>query len=259
MTSNRAGSPPKTVHVRAYRRRGPGGRVDVDEHRRSPPNGGASRGYLDPRNVAKARRQIEDYLIFFRQNAARDQARGVDNGRPLAIAHLEHFLDGTGTPVVLSSEQIAHMPALLKAEEANRKKFEDTFTASTKNLELNTALRGLADGETLEFTGFWDTMTETAHNRPGDYAAIGRSVVHSEGLLRAARKGDSIDFEGEVTHRLGVKEPGTTDYYRDPYDFDAGQLPCDHARACRRGQELRHGVRAAPPAGHGPCADSAGW
>lgn len=166
---------------------------------------------------------MEDHLIFFRQNAARDQARGVDNGWPLAIAHLEHFLDGTGTPVALSSEQIDQMPALLKAEEANRKKFEDTFIADTDDRKLNDALKNLADGETLELTDFWDTMTETVHNRPGDYAAIGRSAVHSEGLLRATRKGDSIDFEGEVTHRLGVKEPGTTDYYRDPYDFDAGQ------------------------------------
>ncbi|MEK0085664.1 hypothetical protein [Benzoatithermus flavus] len=82
---------------------------------------------------------MEDDLTFFRQNAARDKARGVDNGWELAIAHLEHFLDGTGTPVVLSSEQVARMPAFVNAEEVARQKSEATFTANTDRPELNTA------------------------------------------------------------------------------------------------------------------------
>jgi hypothetical protein len=253
MTSSRAGSPPKTVHVRSYHRRGPDGWVDVTEHDRSSPNGGVptgaahdtaddtSRAYLDPRNVAKAQRQMEDYLTFFRQNAARDQALGVDHGWQLAVVHLEHFLDGTGTPVILSSEQVAQMPALLQAEEANRKRFENTFTANTRRPEINAALRGLADGGTLELADFWDVSTNPIHNRPGDYAAIGRSTLHSEGRFRAVREGDRIEIQGEVTHRLGVKGlGGMDDYYRDPYDFDAGQpgsfpaITLEHAGKARR-------------------------
>jgi hypothetical protein len=189
------------------------GSVQVSAHDRSAPDRGDSddRGsepvYLHPGNVAKARQNMQDYLTFFRQNAARDKERGVDNGWQLAVDHLEHFLDGTGTPMALSSEQVARMPALISAEEDARIQLEQTFTANTKNDRLNAVLKGLADGAALELKDFWDTRTSSRHNRPRDYAAIGQSSVHSETAFRVARKADLIMIEGEVTHRLGAKDP----------------------------------------------------
>lgn len=90
--------------------------------------------------------------------------------------------------------------------------------------------------------GFWDTRTNPLHNRPGDYAAIGQSSLHSDGRVRATRKGDVIMIEGEVAHRLGTKDPNPArpDYYRDPYDFDPGQpgsfpaITLEHAGKAKR-------------------------
>lgn len=93
--SDRVLSKPDTVHVRAHSRGSAKGPVPVSAHDRSRPDG--ERAYLAPENVAKARKKMQDYLTFFRQNAARDKGDGVDNGWQLAIDHLEHFLDGTGT------------------------------------------------------------------------------------------------------------------------------------------------------------------
>jgi hypothetical protein len=134
------------------------------------------------------------------------------------------------------------MPALVNAEEAGRERFERTFTANTDKPGFNAAIEGLADAGTLEFEDFWDTPTNPIHNRPGDYAAIGRSAVHSEGSFKAVRKGDLIEIEGEVTHRLGVKDldPAKPNYYRDPYNFDAGQpgsfpaITLEHAGKAKR-------------------------
>jgi hypothetical protein len=184
-----------------------------------------NRAYISPLNVARAQRQMEDYLTFFRQNAEHDRARGTDNGWQLAVDHLRHFLDGTGTPMLLTSEQIARMPALTKAEERARLRFESTFLANTDKTDLNARIRAIADGQAVEIRDVWDTRTNSIDNRTGDYAAIGRSSVHSEGSFRAARKGDLITFDGEVTHLLGVRDPDLLrpGYYRDRYDFDPWQ------------------------------------
>jgi hypothetical protein len=251
--SSRASLPSGSVHVRAYTRSGPHGPVDVSEHDRSAPDGdglgsgGAVRSgrnalpaYLSPANVRKARDKMGDYLAFFRQNAARDRAQGVDNGWQLAADHLAHFLDGTGTPVVLSSAQVSRMPALVNAEEIARRRFEDTFTARTRREALNVALGSMTEGEILDFDDHWDTPTDSGDNRPGDYAAIGRSSVRSEGTFRAIREGRQITIVGDVTHRLGVQDPKRPGYYRDPYDLDAGQpgsfpaVTLEHAGMARR-------------------------
>ena len=116
--ANEASPRPETVHIRAHTRRGTNAIVRVTAYDRSTPERGADdaqateRPYLNPTNSAKAHQKMQDYVTFFRQAAARDKARGIDNGWDLAIANLEHFLDGTGTPVVLRSEQGARMPAL---------------------------------------------------------------------------------------------------------------------------------------------------
>jgi hypothetical protein len=174
-----------------------------------------------------------DYLAFFRQNAARDRASGVDNGWQLAADRQAHFLDGTGTPVVLSSEQVVRMPALVNAEGIARQRFENTFAARTRNETLNTALERMAEGDTLNFSDYWDTPTSPSDDRAGDYAAIGRSSVRSEGTFRAVRMGEHVAIVGDVTHRLGVRDPNGPGYYRDLYDFEAGQpgreLPGRHA------------------------------
>lgn len=240
-TLSRSGS----VHVRAHTRSGRRGPIDVAAHDRSAPQGGSAAdalpAYLHPTAVAKAQQKMQDYLTFFRQNAARDKEQGVDNGWQLAIAHLEHFLDGTGTPVVLTSEQIGSMPALQKAEEAARKKFEDTFTATTLNAKLNERIRGVVEGTPLDFSDFWDTQINLASSRPGNYEALGRTTINSKGIFRATRKGDIITIAGEVTHRLGVRDltrPG--EHYRDPYDFDPGQpgsfpaITLEHAGKAKR-------------------------
>jgi hypothetical protein len=74
----------------------------------------------------------------------------------------------------------------------------------------------------VEITDFWDSRTSSSDNRPGDYAAIGRSSVRSEGTFRATRKGDRINVTGEVQHRLGMKRRGESTV-EDVYDFEAGQ------------------------------------
>jgi hypothetical protein len=225
----------------------------VSEHDRSAPDGdglgsgGAVRSgrnalpaYLSPANVRKARDKMGDYLAFFRQNAGRDRAQGVDNGWQLAADHLAHFLDGTGTPVVLSSEQVSRMPALVNAEGAGREQFERTFLADTDTPSVNSRLESLVDGQTVELADSWDTQADPNKGRIGDYAAIGRSFIRSEGIFQATRKGDLITIQGEVAHRLGVPDRLRPGYVRDPYDFEAGQpgsfpaVTLEHAGKAKR-------------------------
>ena len=220
------------MHVRAYQRGGIYDRVAVTAFARSAPSGGSGfstrsagskvRAYLLPVNVANAEKKMQDYLTFFRQNAERDRRRGEDNGWELAISHLEHFLDGSGTTVVLTSEQVSQMPALVNAEQRGREKFGNTFTATTNNTELNSTLLNLADGQSIKITDFWNSTTSLLDNRSGDYAAIGRSSVYSLGTFRATRNANRINIEGEAVHRLGTlsKDQRTP---ADAYDFEAGQ------------------------------------
>lgn len=266
--SERASAASEKVRVRAHSRSGPGGLIDVARHERWPPSGGGpsatDRAYLGPANVAKVQRQMEDYLTFFRQNAERDRSRGADKGWDLAVRHLEHFLDGTGTPVVLTSEQVARMPALVRAEEGGRLQFERTFPANTDTPQLNARVRSLADGGSIEIEDSWDMQARSIDNRVGDYAAIGRSSIHSEGRFRTSRKSDVITFEGYVTHRLGARDIGGREpYYRDRYDFEAGQpgsfpaITLEHAGKARsfdmlsepRRQRVTAKVRIRPDGG----------
>ena len=245
--ASQASPRPETVRVRAYARRGRHGAIRVGAHDRSAPERddagakGTERAYLHPSNVAKAQQKMQDYLTFFRQAAARDRERGVDNGWQFAIANLEHFLDGTGTPMMLSSEQVSRMPALIRAEELARQRFEGTFTAATRRTSLNELIKNLSDGKTIQFIDFYDTRTSLVNNRPGEYAAIGQSSVHSSGNFWATRNGDLIVIGGEVTRRLGVRDRSRQDeYFRDPYDFDAAQpgsfpaITLEHAGKARR-------------------------
>jgi hypothetical protein len=156
--SMRSSSPTSSVHVRTHTRGRFGGRIRVAEHDRSPPAtveaGAGARSYLHPANVAKAQAQVRNALTYFKQNAARDRAQGVDGGWQLAADHLAHFLEGTGTPVVLSSEQINRMPAVLEAEENSRRNFAKTFVEDTGNPTLNASVKGLKAGASLELDDF---------------------------------------------------------------------------------------------------------
>ena len=178
---------------------------------------------LDPVIVHKSQQKMNDYLEMFRQNAARDRASGIDQGWQLAHDHLQHYLNNTGTPVELTSQQLAQMPAVMNAEQENRLKFEETtFTGTTGNPDLNNLLRNIHQGKPVTFSDHWDRRTNALDNRPADYAAIGKSSVHSQGTFTALRQGDEVTIQGDVTHLLGG-DPDHRHYYRDRYDFEAGQ------------------------------------
>lgn len=117
------------------------------------------------------------------------------------------------------------MPALTAAENGARLQFESTFLGLMDVPELNARLTTLRDGQSVDIVDSWDTSIRLEDHRPGDYAAIGQSSVHSEGRFRAGRRGDVITITGDVTHRLGAIDPtgARPNYYRDPFDFQGGQ------------------------------------
>lgn len=146
-----------------------------------------------------------------------------DGGFDRAKDHLNHYLDATGTPRKLTSVEVE--AALRNAQRANQRLFEArTFTASSRDVLFNTALRNLQDrGPAVEIkthqetgTSLWDYL-----RRPGSYFALGRSGVHSELTGKAKRVGNQIAIDGWVTHRLDNRSPGENarGIFNDKYDF----------------------------------------
>lgn len=177
-----------------------------------------------------AERSLRGYTSGFRGLARLGQRWGFgDLGFGRAADNLEHYLGASGTPKRMSAAEVEAEPALRNAERANLNQFEAfTFTANTRDKDLNDLLRNLPDrGPAVDLKdnfeaslSLWDHL-----RRPGTYFALGRAGVRSDLEAKVKRVGDRIGVEGWVTHRLDNRgrEENAKGRFGDTIDFNPGQ------------------------------------
>lgn len=142
-----------------------------------------------------------------------------ESGRRTSADHLERFLDGDGSTLVIERDEARSFAPIREAEQKNDGRFERSFFigGDRGNAEK---LASLKDGETTKIEddfkvdyGPGSFLGQALDSSTTDFAAaFGRLGFKSEGEFNATRRGDVIEIEGIVQHGFG-----------DRYDFNPGQ------------------------------------
>lgn len=156
------------------------------------------------------------------------RAAGLDG----AADDLDQFLDKDTSDRHISREEAREDPFIERAEETNRKNFENrTFLGKTgENHELNKKLRNLKDGESIRIKDHWvDSQNGTGERiwdnfRMGPIDGVdnalryGRQRFRTDGDLIATRRKNKIVIKGTVEHN------GDDDYdfHKDGIDRPLG-------------------------------------
>jgi hypothetical protein len=140
-----------------------------------------------------------------------------EQGMTDAAHHLEHFLQGSGTPINYNREQARSFWPVRNTEENAQRQIHERILAQARQLE---------DGESKEIT---ETITGE-HNLLGhglgllrglfgdtdrfnDNLATGRTTVRSTFKGMISRNGNAVSVDGAVDHD-----------WRDTYDFQPSRL-----------------------------------
>jgi len=117
----------------------------------SPGDGDAAAFYTEM-TPGDAERSMRGYASSFRGIARLGQRwRLGDLGFGHAANNLDHYLGASGTPLKLSSHEVEAEPALRNAERANLRRIETlTFTANTRDKELNNLLKNLPERQAVD-------------------------------------------------------------------------------------------------------------
>jgi hypothetical protein len=176
-----------------------------------------------------------------RLDATEDRLRaGSKIGRKLgmdgAADHLDHFLDGDGSDREVHRDEARNDPFIRRAEEENRKQFEDnTFLAQPsksqnpqqrrRKQEQNRRMRNLKEGESMyvdpsdtwdqdqtDREKFDDYGERIGHGGADDFWTYGTQKMRSTPeKVKVTRRGNKLHIEGTVEHNAD-----------DRYDFDKG-------------------------------------
>jgi len=122
-------------------------------------------------------------------------------GRNVAVDNLEHFLDGDGTARTLDWQWLRQFSAVRSAERVNQQRFETSLIDIAGKM---------ADGESREFSDYWDRVIKGSAFTELYYAS-GDSTLTSSGKFKLKRAGNIVCITGIVNH----------DWF-DPYDWHAG-------------------------------------
>lgn len=133
-------------------------------------------------------------------------ARGL--GANVAADNLQRFLEGTGSPApgaepLLSADFLRGHFAVRAAERVNQERFERTLKKIAGEMK---------DGETREFTDYWDRAF-MAFPISELYYASGTSQLTSKGTFELSKTGDKVTVRGHVDHR-----------WHDDYNWNKGAL-----------------------------------
>ena len=128
-------------------------------------------------------------------------AKARSEGKTVAADLLQHFLDGTGTPMTLDGSWLRSNSAVTSAEERNKSRFNETIDEKYETLN---------DGQSLTVKDYWDAMA-TASKFSELYYASGTFTVRTTAEITLTRKGNIITVMGTATIT-----------WHDDYDWHAG-------------------------------------
>lgn len=137
----------------------------------------------------------------------------------------EHYIKGAGEAMPFTAEEMDATPTFAQAMQTNKKRFEESLTKDKVDdkipHEFKNRILTLRDGESTILSrknlpggsDYWDRDIQTYEGaKSGDVMQSLRSgavKLRSTGSLRAARKGNTIEIDGVVDHKIG-----------DAYDFN---------------------------------------
>jgi len=110
-------------------------------------------------------------------------------GYNVATKLLQHFLDGSGTTMKISSKWLQKNGAVQDAEEKNQERFEEQILDKYESLK---------NGQTFLLEDYWDAMA-TSSVFSELYYASGTFTVKSSASIELARNGENASAMGKVT------------------------------------------------------------
>ena len=155
-------------------------------------------------------------------------------GYRLAAENLRRYRSGNGEERVFSDDEIGQYSSYLAAEDNNRTLFarRSLVGRASENAPITTALRALADGETIDAGDYF--ITPARNLEVEAFLAFGRSGVRSDMLLSATRAGNDIVMEGTVSHGFGSGAGRG-----ESFDFNRNALGSEHAQVLEALGEAR--------------------
>lgn len=144
------------------------------------------------------------------------QKAGLEN----AARYLEHYLAGSGKPIILNRDELRSFEPMRNAEATNSKRFEKAFLDFDRKHGQGWKLVELKDGETINVSDNWDVayghpsfLFHLARPSTRDFAfSMGRTALGSGGDFEVTRHGNTIYITGTVAHN-----------WNDRFDFNEGQ------------------------------------
>ena len=142
-------------------------------------------------------------------------------GFPFPVRLLDHFLDGSGTPIRVARNDALELAPIANAQATNQKRFRLSFLGEggPKTKLIKEELLALQDGEKpAEFDDDWDrAMTGLGSLVLFELSTslgLGDVQLNSAGDFNAWRSGDTITIIGRVKHR-----------FEDDYNFEKDSFP----------------------------------
>ena len=154
-----------------------------------------------------------------------------DKGLFQSQEFLNHYRQGKGLPVKLTTDEINKRPVILNAVQTNRRRFEDSITKGyvDNNDKIKSPFKDqilkLKDGDSVVLhkdsssgsSDFWDrdiSIKDAKEAGDLDFAnALGNTKLRSFGSMKATRKGNVIEIEGVVDNKI-----------TDLYDFNEDDI-----------------------------------
>lgn len=157
-----------------------------------------------PDQPEKHKQVLDRVEQTFREYVKAGRRKGLNQ----AAGNLERFLNGSGKPRTFTRVQARAFRPIRDAELFNMDRYEDeSFLAKTGNTSHNDSLKRLKDGQSVLTTDHWEReygpFRSIGRAATGDldfFVAFGRTELKSKSAVTATRKGDTIHFDGTVTH-----------------------------------------------------------
>jgi hypothetical protein len=164
---------------------------------------------VDDRDLERAERKHRAIVKMWRES-----------GRHTSADHLERFLNGDGSTLIISRDEARNFAPIRNAEQKNDRRFERAFLADGESGYAE-RLAKLKDGQTIELKddfkvdyGPGSFVLQALDPDTTDFAtSFGRFGLRSDApKIKATRRGDTIEIEAMVNH-----------HFDDRYDFNPGQ------------------------------------
>ena len=162
----------------------------------------------------------EEYAVEVESKVAEIDDYARSHGYEETDKRLQHWLDGSGTPLPLNVDSLTQTESVQKAIDTNHDRFisNNYFTSQidpSRGTSILVSATSLEDGQSIPFHDKWDRVISYSDElRNGNIdllGSVGNTQISSDGDFRITKNGNLYTVTGTVIHTI-----------KDVYNFNPG-------------------------------------